>query len=77
MGRIRRTSRKQTAHQKINTLIKDIRRNGYDTLGKAELLRGDLSGFASVRIDKKNRLVFCVDDESVTIIACGEHYSDK
>lgn len=63
--------------KKINNLIKDIRRNGYSGLGKVELLKGDLSGFASVRIDKKNRIVFCVDEESVTIVACGEHYSDK
>lgn len=63
--------------KKINDLIRDIRRNGYRGLGKVEMLNGDLSGFASVRIDKKNRLVFCVDAESVTIIACGEHYSDK
>lgn len=64
--------------KRTNNLIKDIRRNGYATnLGKPELLKGDLSGFASVRIDKKNRLVFCVDEKSVTIVACGEHYSDK
>ena len=63
--------------KKTNNLIKDIRRNGYGGLGKCELVKGDLSGFASVHIDKKNRLVFCMDDESVTIVACGEHYSDK
>ena len=62
--------------KKINNLIKDIRRNGYDGIAKMELLKHDLSGFASVRIDKKNRIVFCVDDESVTIVACGEHYSN-
>ena len=64
--------------QKVNKLIKDIRRNGYATkLGKPEMLKGNLSGFASVRFDKKNRLVFCVDEEIVIIVACGEHYSDK
>ena len=63
--------------KKINALIKDIRRNGYQGLGKVEMLKGDLSGFASVRLDKKTRLVFCVDAENVTIVACGEHYSDK
>ena len=44
---------------KTNTLIKDIQRNGFQcSYGKPEMLKGDLSGYASVRIDKKNRLVF-------------------
>ena len=63
--------------KKINTLIKDIRRNGGNGIGQSEFLKGDLTGFASVHIDKKNRLIFAVDDETVTILACGEHYSDK
>ena len=64
--------------KKINNLIKDIQRNGYNcSLGKAELLKGNLSGLASVRIDKKNRLIFFTDETQVTIVACGEHYQDK
>ncbi|WP_296957001.1 Txe/YoeB family addiction module toxin [uncultured Dialister sp.] len=63
--------------KKVNSLIKDIMRNGYDcTEGKPEMLKGNLSGYASVRIDKKNRLIFSVSDDEVTIIACGNHYSD-
>ena len=64
--------------KKINTLLKDIMRNGYQcSYGKAELLKGDFSGYASVRIDKKNRIIFSVDERTVTIIQCGNHYSDK
>jgi toxin YoeB len=40
------------------------------------MLKGDLSGYASVRIDKKNRLIFKVTENLVTVIACGNHYSD-
>ena len=62
---------------KVNSLLKDIMRNGYQcTSGKPETLKGDLSGYASVRIDKKNRLIFQVSDSLVTVIACGNHYSD-
>ena len=43
--------------KKINNLIKSIDRNGYDCLGKPETLTGNLSGFWSVRIDSKNRVV--------------------
>lgn len=37
--------------RKANQLLKDIMRNGYEcSYGKVEMLRGDFSGFASVRI---------------------------
>lgn len=63
--------------KKINQLLKDLMRNGYNTTyGKIEMLKGDYSGFASVRIDKKNRLIFRVEESRVIIIACGSHYSD-
>ncbi len=64
--------------KRVHTLIKDIQRNGYMcSYGKPEKLKGLLSGFSSVRIDKKNRLVFEVDDAAVSIIECGGHYDDK
>ena len=64
--------------KKINKLLKDILRNGYQcTYGKAEMLKGDLSGYASVRIDKKNRIIFSANDTSVTIVQCTGHYDDK
>ncbi len=63
--------------KKINTLIKDIQRNGYKcSYGKPEMLRNALSGLASVKIDKKNRLVFRADDLQVSIVECGGHYGD-
>ena len=63
--------------KKVNTLIKDIQRNGYlCSYGKPERLASNLSGLASVRIDKKNRLVFRVDDLQVSIVECGSHYGD-
>ncbi len=63
--------------RRVNSLLKDIMRNGYQcSEGKPEMLKGDLSGYASVRIDKKNRLIFKVTENLVTVIACGNHYSD-
>lgn len=63
--------------KKINNLIKDILRNGYQAgSGKLELLKGNMSGYASVRIDKKHRLIFTVDVGRVTVIQCGGHYDD-
>jgi toxin YoeB len=67
---------KKTLRQ-INKLIEDIERNGYDGIGKPEPLRGDLSGWHSRRIDKKNRLVYrLTDNTSVEISQCLGHYRD-
>ena len=63
--------------KKINHLIKDIERNGYESEGKPEALSGDLSGFWSVRIDKKNRIVFRIENDELEIAQCGSHYRDK
>ena len=58
-------------------LVKDVQRNGYKcSYGKPEMLKGHLQGYASVRIDKKNRLVFSVNDKQISIVECGTHYHD-
>lgn len=67
----------KTLCKKINNLIKDILRNGYQAdHGKVELLKGNMSGYASVRIDQKNRLIFTADAGRITVIQCGGHYGD-
>lgn len=63
--------------KRINNLIKDIERNGYDCIGKPEPLKGDLSGYWSVRIDDQNRLVFKIKGDNLEILQCGTHYKDK
>lgn len=63
--------------KKINSLLQSIDRNGYQCEGKPEPLTGDLSGFWSVRIDSKNRIVFRIRDGELEIIQCGSHYRDK
>lgn len=63
--------------KKINSLIESIDRNAYNCLGKPEPLTGSLSGFWSVRIDAKNRLVFRIHDNMIEIASCSSHYGDK
>ena len=58
-------------------LIKDIERNGHNGLGSPEPLKGNLSGFWSRRIDKKNRLVYRIADNVIQIIQCRTHYGEK
>ncbi len=62
--------------RKINTLLKDIERNGYDGIGKPEPLTGDLSGFWSRRINQKDRLIYALEMDQIIIIACRYHYDD-
>ena len=63
--------------RKINTLLKSIDRNGYRCTGQPEPLSANLSGYWSVRIDEKNRIVFRIVGDDVEIIQCGSHYGDK
>ena len=64
--------------KRINKLLEDIERNGYNCIGKPEPLKGDLSGYWSVEIDKKNRIVFGIDEDGkIAIMQCGSHYRDK
>jgi toxin YoeB len=60
--------------KKINRLLRDIERTGGKGSGKAEHLRGNLSGYSSVRIDEKNRLVYKIENGCLVIISCKEHY---
>lgn len=62
---------------KINRLIRDIERNGYNCIGKPEPLKHDLSGYWSVRIDDANRIVFRIQNDALEIWQCGSHYRDK
>ena len=63
--------------KKLNKLIDDIERNGYDGIGHPEPLKGDLSGFWSREIDEKNRLVYKIENDCIKIYQCKYHYDDK
>ena len=60
--------------KKINILIQDIKRNRNERIAKTEPLQHELSGYWSRRIDDKNRLVYKVSDNQITIVACANHY---
>lgn len=63
--------------KRINQLLRDILRNGYDGIEKPEPLKGDLSGLWSRRIDESNRIVYRVKEDVIEIVQCGSHYRDK
>jgi toxin YoeB len=60
--------------QRINKLIDASIRNPFEGIGKPEMLRENLNGYWSRRIDDNHRLVYSVEDEKITLIACRYHY---
>ena len=60
--------------KKINQLIKDIKRNPFDGIGKPEPLKHELSGFWSRRITDEHRVVYEVNEHSLAIASCRFHY---
>ena len=51
--------------------------DGYKCKGKPEPQTGNLSGYWSVRINKKDRFVFRIIDGAIEIAQCRTHYGDK
>jgi toxin YoeB len=62
---------------RINALVKDIERNGYNGIGKPEPLRGELAGWWSRRIDDENRIVYRLKVSVIEISQCRGHYEKK
>ena len=60
--------------KRINKLIAASLREPFTGIGKPEALKENLSGFWSRRIDDTHRLVYAVDDKTLTVIACRYHY---
>lgn len=63
--------------KKINSLVKDLQRNGIKGLGKPEPLKNNFGGWFSKRINDKDRLVFKIDNGLLIIASCKGHYDDK
>lgn len=60
--------------KRINTLIKDIKRQPFDGIGDPEPLKHNWSGYWSKRIDREHRLVYKVTDTAVIVVQCRYHY---
>ena len=60
---------------KINILIKEMQRSPFYGQGKPEPLRGNLTDYWSRRIDKANRIVYKVENDTLVIAACRGHYT--
>ena len=60
--------------KRINTLIKEIKREPFEGLGKPEPLKHALSGYWSRRINDEHRMVYKIQSDSLLIAQLRYHY---
>ena len=64
----------KTILEKINSLIKEVKRTPVEGTVKPEPLQYHLSGWWSRRISHEHRLVYRVEPDAVTMLQCRHHY---
>ena len=60
--------------KRINALIKDIKREPFDGIGKPEPLKHALSGYWSRRINDEHRIVYKITEDVLLIAQLKYHY---
>ena len=60
--------------RRINILIKEIKRNPFEGIGKPEPLKHALSGYWSRRINDEHRIVYKVSSDAIHIAQLRYHY---
>lgn len=65
--------------KKAEVIISELYDHPETGTGKPEKLKHDLAGYWSRRINKKDRLVYFIEDQiiTVTVVSAIGHYSDK
>ena len=60
--------------KKIFELLESILRDPFIGIGKPEILKGDLKGYLSRRINEEHRIVYSVTSASIIVASCRSHY---
>lgn len=65
--------------KKLEQIFLELTDHPYTGTGQPEALKYDLSGFWSRRINQKDRLIYKVEENIVTVLVISAvgHYSDK
>ena len=65
--------------RKIEKLLNELKEHPRTGTGQPELLKHNLAGYYSRRINRKHRLVYEIKDEVVTVLVLSahSHYADK
>ncbi|MEA9413011.1 Txe/YoeB family addiction module toxin [Flavobacterium sp. PL02] len=69
----------KTSTKNIAKILIDLTENPYEGFGNPEQLKYEYTGYWSRRINQKDRLVYRVEDDIVTVyvVSAMGHYSDK
>ena len=69
----------QSSIKKITKILEELTENPFEGVGKPEALKYELSGLWSREINKKDRILYRVKEEIVTVVVISAigHYSDK
>ena len=69
----------QSSIKKIAKILEELTEDPFTGVGKPEALKYELSGLWSREINKKDRLLYRVKEEIVTVVVISAmgHYSDK
>ena len=60
--------------KRINDIIKDMKRNPFEGIGKPEPLKHQWSGYWSRRITEEHRIVYKVESDHLYIAQCRYYY---
>jgi toxin YoeB len=65
--------------KRINQIFEELSEHPETGIGQPEQLKYKLSGFWSRQINKKDRLIYIIEDYivTVTIVSARGHYEDK
>lgn len=64
----------KSIQSKITKLLKSINETPFEGIGKPELLKYELKGFWSRRINKEHRLIYKLNDDKITVYSLKGHY---
>ena len=69
----------QSVLKKLQRLLNELREHPTTGTGQPEMLKYDLAGLYSRRINRKHRLVYSIKEEVVTVyvLSAYSHYGDK
>jgi len=76
---LHKKSGQKSVLNKINNLLDELREHPTTGTGKPEPLKHNLSGFYSRRITQEHRLIYKIENKTVTVVlvAAFGHYGDK
>ncbi len=69
----------KASNKKIEAIFKELEEDPYHGVGNPEKLKYNLAGYWSRRINQKDRIVYRVEENIVTVVVISAigHYSDK